>query len=62
MTNLFTDGIINDTLQQLTLEFVTFEASQYVDTYTAIEFDFPADGLIEYKINVFTMQLNMYRQ
>jgi hypothetical protein len=45
----------------MTLEFVTFEASQYVHTYSSIEFNFPSQGIIAVIINVFTMKINQYK-
>lgn len=45
----------------LTLEFATFEASEYVHTYSGIQFNFDKFGRINRDINVFTMSLNPYR-
>ena len=54
---IYDDHIISDRLEQMTIEFVTFEASQYVHTYSSIEFKFPSKGSVETETNVFTMKL-----
>ncbi len=44
----------------LSIEYVSFEASQYVHSYSNIEFTFPTKGTINNNIAVYTMKLNMY--
>ena len=45
----------------LSLEYVTFEASQYVHSYSNIEFKFTQQGTIVPKISVYTMRLDHYK-
>ena len=40
------DNLVGDCMRDLTLEFVTFEASQDVHTYSSIQFEFPVDGSV----------------
>lgn len=49
-------------MYQLSLEYVTFEGSQQVHSYTSIIFDFPIEGITEITINVDTMRLNPYKK
>jgi hypothetical protein len=58
MTDFIGDRIISDRILLLTFELVTFEASQYVHTYSSIEFSFPSDGSIASEVNIYTMKLN----
>jgi len=53
--------IISDGLWLLTLEYVTYEASQNVHSYSFIEFSFPSNGVIMSNVGVFTMKLNQYQ-
>lgn len=56
---LVEDKILSDRTLQLSLEFVTFEASQQIHTYSTIRFDFPSDGGVTDKVASYAMRLDM---
>lgn len=47
---------------QLTLSFITFEASEYIHAYSSIALNFPAHGAIEKIIHVAALQINPYKE
>lgn len=61
VTNLTDDRIVSERTLELSVEFVTFEASQAVHTYTSVDFGFQPDGSVSNYLYVFTMRLDMYR-
>lgn len=61
MRKITNQKVISNRLWMLTIEYVTYEASQNVHSYSYIEFTFPENGVIESDVGVFTMKLNQYQ-
>jgi hypothetical protein len=60
ISELITDQIISDQLMMLSLEFVSYEASQDVHSLAALVFKFPEYGSMAAKFEVSSLRLSNY--
>lgn len=61
MKGFINDQIISDRLLLMTIEYVTFEASEYIHTYTGLKFNFPTNGDVQNDLTVFAMNIKPYK-
>ena len=54
MQKVMDEKIINDSIGQFTIEYVTMEASENFYTNTAVIFNFPQSGLVKPSHDIYT--------
>ena len=62
ISNFIKDKLIGDKMVFLSIEFVTYEASNYFYTYSAIFFDFMNNGDIEASLNIASLDVRKYHE
>ena len=62
ISNFIQDRIIGDRMVFLSVEFVTYEASNYFYTYSAIFFDFMNNGDINASLNIASLDIRKYHE